>query len=105
MEIAAPSDESQPLATIVDDFTTVYDVPFVTVNRVWDGEYEAEVVFSGNPATDGDRVRTALAVGRDHGVRAYARVFVEDYVIIQFSDHPDKGIIWCPDEMNDAWLR
>lgn len=104
METAAPSDDTQPLATIVDDFKTVYDVPFVTVNRMWDGEFEAEVVFSGNPQVDLDRVQTALAVGREHGVRAYARVFEEDYVIIYFSDHPDKGIIWC-DELDDAWLQ
>lgn len=104
MEIAAPSDETQPLDTIVDDFRTVYDVPFVTVNRVWDGEFEAEVVFSGNAEVDLDRIRTALAVGRDHGVRAYARVFMDDYVIIHYSDHPDKGIIWC-DEVDDAWLQ
>jgi hypothetical protein len=105
---AAPSDDIQPLSTMVEGgFRTVYDVPFVLVNQVENGEYAAEVVFSGDPEVDLDRVRTALAVGRERGVSAYARVFDEDVVWIYFSDDPSKGLIWAlSDELSaSAWLQ
>lgn len=100
--------EGSTLTTLDDvdeDFDCVYDVPFVTVNRVG-GEYLAEVVFSHDPVVDGDRVRTALAVGLDHGVRAFARVFGDDCVTIHFTDEPSKGLIWgLEDEIGNSWLQ
>jgi hypothetical protein len=104
-----PSDDScEEGATLVyvdDDFESVYDVPYVTVNRIG-GEYLAEVVFSGDPVVDKDRVSTALAVGRDHGVCSFARVFGENCVTIHFTDDPSKGLIWgLEDELGNAWLQ
>lgn len=54
------------------DFESVHDVPFITVNRV-DGQYRAEVILSGNPATDTARIQEALDVGYTYGVHAFAR--------------------------------
>ena len=109
METAAPSDDTQPLATLVGDpdFRNIYDVPFVTVNRVG-AEYEAEVVFSGDAQIDMDRLQTAFSVARERGFRPYARVFIDyDAVLIYFTDDPSKGIIWAlADELSaSTWLQ
>jgi hypothetical protein len=103
MEAVSPSDGVKPLGledtlTVEDDddldFESIYDVPFVTVNRIGD-ELQAEVLFSGMPDTDADRIGTALSVAGERGYRAYARVFGEyDNVTIHFSDSPDKGTVW-----------
>ena len=106
---AGPSDDSRDKGTILtyvdEEFEAIYDVPYVTVNRI-DGEFLAEVVFSADPVINADRVRTALAVGRDHGVRAFARVFGENCVTIHFTDEPSKGLIWgLEDEIGNSWLQ
>ena len=89
-----------------DDFEAIYDVPFVTVNRVG-GELQAEVIFSGIRDIDQDRVDTALSVARERGFRAYARVFGDmQNVLIYFTDEPSKGLIWgLEDEIGDGWLQ
>ena len=102
----SPSDgERTGILTAVDEeFVNLYDVPFVTVNKV-DGLVLAEVLLSGSREIDRDRVETALSVGREHGVTAYARVF-GDYgnVLIYFADDPDKGVIWAfMDELGGEW--
>jgi hypothetical protein len=90
--------EDRHILTVADDFESIYDVPFVTVNRV-SGEYQAEVILSGDEETDHDRVLTALAVGTEHGVRAYARVFgTYGNVKILFSHCPSAGTIWAGSE-------
>lgn len=100
-----PRDEGGILTYVDEEFECVYDVPYVTMNRIG-GEYQAEVVFTGNPVVDLDRVRTAHAVGRDHGVRSYARVFGENCVMIYFTDEPSKGLIWgLEDEIGTSWLQ
>lgn len=79
---------------VEDDFEAIYDVPFVTVNRVG-GELQAEVIFSGVKDIDQDRVETALSVASERGYRAYARVFGDmSNVLIYFSSEPSKGIVW-----------
>lgn len=115
MEAVSPSDGIQPLGledtlTVVDDFDfdfeSVYDVPFVTVNRIG-GELQAEVLLSGMKETDSDRIATALSVGAERGYHAYARVFGDfDNVIIYSSKDPDAGIIWAsPAELGTGWLQ
>lgn len=100
-----PCEEGIVLTYVDELFECVYDVPFVTVNRVG-GEFMAEVVFSGDPMIDGDRVRTALQVGVDHGVRAFARVFGDDCVTIHYTDEPSHGLVWgLEDEIGLSWLR
>lgn len=94
--------EDTDILIVVDDFESIYDVPFVTVNRVG-GEYQAEVIFSGNEDTDLDRVRTALAVGTERGVRAYARVFgTYGNVMIYFTADPDGGAVYGP--LDPDWI-
>ena len=105
MEATSPSDglvpftgyaEDTDILTIEDDFESVYDVPFVTVNKI-DGQYEAEVIFSGTEVIDRDRVETALKVGAEHGVRAFARIFgTYGNVRILFSDSPASGAVYGP---------
>ena len=98
--VAVPSGSIQPLSedlilTVVDDFESIYDVPFVTVNRV-DGEIQAEVLLSGNTVIDNDRLSTAMSVAAEHGHQAYARVFGDDdNVLLYFTDDPAKGLIWA----------
>lgn len=114
MDTAGPSDsvvipfanEGSAILTVEEDFESLYDVPFVTVNRI-EGQIEAEVIFSGVHDTDMDRIMTALQVGQEHGQRAYARVFgIYGNVLIHFSDHPDKGKIWgLLDTIGDEWLN
>ena len=104
METAAPSDDTQPLnktVATVAHFEAIYDVPFVTVNRVG-AELEAEVVFSGDAEIDLDRLQTAFSVAGERGYRSYARVFIDyDAVMIFFTDDPAKGIVWAlEDELN-----
>jgi len=118
LEPAVPSGEILPLSedrdilTVVDDevFENLYDVPFVTVNRVGD-EIEAEVVLSGVKEIDQDRLATAQSVAGEKGFRAYARIFGDLYedsnvVTILFTDDPAKGLIWAlAEEMGSAWLQ
>lgn len=106
MDPVVPSGSIAPLSeemvlTVVDDdsdeqlFESIYDVPFVTVNRVA-GELEAEVLLSGFAEIDLDRVSTALSVARDLGFTSYSRVFGDcDNVLIRFTDDPEKGLIWA----------
>lgn len=112
MEPVVPSVPSQPLIedtdilTAVDDFESIYDVPFVTVNRVG-MEVEAEVHLSGVQEIDEDRIATAMSVAGGRGYHAYARVFGDLYgskaVIIYFSSDPSAGVIWALDtEMGDG---
>lgn len=65
-----------------EDFENVYDVPFITVNRI-DGLYEAEVIFSGDEAVDQARLQTALDVGASYGVYVHA---------VRPSDYPDDDV-------------
>lgn len=112
MEPAAPSGEISPLTedadilTVVDDFESIYDVPFVTVNRVGD-QIQAEILLSGIEEVDHDRISTAMSVAGERGFRAYARVFgTYRNVVIYFSDHPAKGTIWgLESELGNAWLQ
>jgi hypothetical protein len=79
---------------VEDDFESVYDVPFITVNKIG-SKYLAEVVLSGDVETDLARVQTALDVGATRGVHAYARVYSDlvyegtaDSILIHFTaDH------------------
>jgi hypothetical protein len=57
---------------VEDDFMSIYDVPFITVNRV-DGKFFAEVVASDNESVTLSRVQEALEVGRRYGQHVYAR--------------------------------
>jgi len=106
MPFTGPEDTGV-LAVVEEDFKSIYDVPFVTVNRI-DGQFVAEVIFSGNPVIDLDRINTALKVGIEHGVRAYARVFgTYGNVLIYFTDDPLGGLIYGPpsDEIGVEWLN
>jgi hypothetical protein len=115
MEPVVPSVPSQPLIedagilAVVDDFESIYDVPFVTVNRVG-SEIQAEVILSGVKEIDEDRLNTAQSVAGELGYRAYARVFGDLYdstvVTIHFSDNPASGLIWALEtEMVDDWSQ
>ena len=111
-----PLSEDRDILTVVDvvddddDFENLYDVPFVTVNRVGN-EIEAEIVLSGVVEIDYDRLDTAQAVAAEKGFRAYARVFGDLYedcnvVTILFTDDPAKGLIWAlENEVGNAWLQ
>lgn len=55
-----------------EDFESVYDVPFMTVNRIGD-EYQGEVVLSGDYTLDLARVQTVLDAGTARGQYCYAR--------------------------------
>lgn len=89
-----------------EDFENIYDVPFVTVNRI-DGRYVAEVILSGNEGVDQVRIQAALDVGFAYGVHAYARIhsditYYEDdtkSILIHFT--PDS----LPDDIEYAWSR
>lgn len=83
--LSAISGDSAVL-TVVDEFENIYDVPFITVNRIGFGCYVAEVVLSGDDETDLDRIQTALDVATVQGVHAYARVHGEfDTTLIYFT--------------------
>jgi hypothetical protein len=104
---AVGEDASILTVDVEEDFRSIYDVPYVTVNKI-DGQFVAEVIFSGNPEVDLDRVSTALRVGLEHGVRAYARVFgTYGNVLIYFTDDPLGGLIYGPsaDEIGGEWLN
>lgn len=90
---------------VEEDFENVYDVPFITVNRI-DGQYVAEVMLSGNERTDEVRIQTALDVGFGLGHHSYARVHsdreyegADDSVLIYFT--PDS----IPDDISGMWPR
>lgn len=107
-EILPLSEDTDILTVIDEDFETLYDVPFVTVNKVG-GEIMAEVLLSGVKEIDSDRIATAQSVAKEHGCRAYARVFGDQYggaaVLIYFTDEPSKGLIWgLENEVGNAWL-
>lgn len=118
MEQAVPGGESRPLTddgalAVVDDydgeFKEIYDVPFVTVNRVED-EIHAEVHLSGYAEVDHDRLMTAHSVARGLGFRSYCRIFADLYeeenvALLRFSDSPTKGTIWAllEEEAGDTW--
>lgn len=65
-----------------EDFENVYDVPWVTVNRI-DGLYEAEVIFSGDEGVDQARLQEALDVGATYGVYPFA---------MKPNDYPDDDV-------------
>lgn len=71
---------------VIEDFESVLDVPFITMNRI-DGSYVAEVVCAAEEAVTQDRIQQALNKGYEHGVHAYARVH-GDYgtILIYFTD-------------------
>lgn len=112
MEPVVPSGEITPLIedtavlTVEDDFESIYDVPFVTVNRVG-GEIEAEVQLCGVRHIDDDRLSTAHSVAGELGYRAYARVFgLSGQVLLYFSSDPSSGTIWAlENELDNAWLQ
>lgn len=112
MEPGVPSGDLHPLTedtdilTVVDDFESIYDVPFVTVNRIGD-EIHAEVLLSGVDEIDHDRISTAMSVAGERGFRAYARVFgTYGNVVLYFTDEPSKGLIWgLEDEIGNSWLQ
>jgi hypothetical protein len=107
---AQPLTEDTDILTVVDDFESIYDVPYVTVNRVGN-ELQAEVMLSGVPEIDEDRLSTAQSVAWERGYRAYARVFGDLYggsaVTLYFADGPTAGVIWAlEDELgNGAWSQ
>lgn len=113
MEPAVPSgvqpltEDTDILTAVDDDFENIYDVPFVTVNRVG-VELEAEVHLSGVKEIDEDRLGTAMAIAVERGFRSYARFFGDLYedsnvVTLLFSDNPSTGQIWCL-EGGITWL-
>jgi len=51
------------------EYETVYDVPFISMNRAG-ARYEGEVILTGVAETDDARFRELLDVGRAHGQRA-----------------------------------
>lgn len=94
---------------VEDDYENIYDVPFIRVDRM-DGEFIAEVVFSGIAEIDLDRLMTAQSVCRERGYRAYARFFSDqgaddgyNTVTLLCSNDPGKGTIWARDD--DLWLN
>lgn len=107
---AQPLTEDTDILTVVDDFESIYDVPFVTVNRIGN-ELLAEVMLSGTPEIDEDRLAAAQSVAWERGYRAYARVFGDLYggsaVTIHFTDAPTAGTIWAlAEELGaDAWSQ
>ena len=113
---SAESSGDNPLAdtiilNVADDevFENLYDVPFVTVNRVGD-EIQAEVHLSGDWQTDHDRLSTAQSVAAELGFRAYARVFGDLYedgnvVSVLFTDDTAKGLIWGLEDEVGVWLQ
>lgn len=115
MESVVPSgagsltEEADTLLTVVDeDFENIYDVPFVTVNRI-DDEIHAEIILSGIDEVDEDRLNTAQSVAREHGFRSYARVFADlyedgDACLMYFTNDPAKGLIWALENEGD-WYQ
>lgn len=74
-----------------EEFESVYDVRFITVNRIGQ-KYEAEVVLSGEPLIDEARIQVALEVGRSRGVHAYARKHgLHGSVLIFFTPDTSAG--------------
>lgn len=85
MSLTANTEDTAVL-TVEDDFESIYDVPFVTVNRV-NGKILAEVILSDDRETDLERIQTALDIGILHRVHAYARVHGEyGNILIHFTD-------------------
>ena len=114
MEPAAPSEDTAILTVVDDDLEveSLYDVPYVLVNRVG-AEIHAEIVLSGVNEIDFDRITTAQSVAWDKGrCKAYARVFGDLYedlnvVTMLFTDDPSKGLIWALEEemLVEDWLN
>ena len=114
MEPVVPSvpqpliEDTDILTAVDDDFENIYDVPFVTVNRVG-VELEAEVHLSGMKEIDEDRLGAAMSIAVERGFRSYARVFGDLYessnvVTLLFSDNPNTGQIWCLED-DITWLQ
>lgn len=89
---AAASEDTGVLTIVEDDFVSVYDVPFITMNKVG-GQYQAEVIMSLDDSTSEARIQEALDVGHVHGVHAYARILGEyNNVLIFFTPDTDGGV-------------
>lgn len=75
-----------------DDFAPIFDAPFVTVAQI-EGQFQAEVILSGDPAVDRERIQTALDVGAKHHVSAFAGTLLSDTrALICFAPvHPPFG--------------
>lgn len=73
---AAATEDTGVLTVVETDFETIYDVPFITVNKVG-GKFLAEVFGSEDERITEARIQEALDVGHMHGVHAYARVWGE----------------------------
>jgi hypothetical protein len=96
MSLTAQTEDSGVLTIVEDEFESILDVPFITVNKV-DGQFQAEVILSGDSETDLERIQTALDVGTMYGVHAFARVHSEfgHGVLICFT--PDvEELSWHP---------
>jgi alkanesulfonate monooxygenase SsuD/methylene tetrahydromethanopterin reductase-like flavin-dependent oxidoreductase (luciferase family) len=89
VSLTAQTEDTAVLTLVEDEFESIFDVPFITVNKV-DGQFQAEVILSGDPETDLERIQEALDVGTVYGVHAYARVHSEfgHGVLIYFT--PDE---------------
>jgi hypothetical protein len=80
-----------------EDFESIYDVPFITVNRI-DGRFRAQVVVSENELVTLDRIQEAIDVGRQHGQHAYARKHGDImYPTLAGLDYGVIDIIFTPD--------
>ena len=77
--------------TVKDDFASILDVPFVTVNRI-NGQMVAEVILSGDEIYDRLRLSRAFQAAAAHNQYAHAQVH-GDYgnVTIYFSEYPNGG--------------
>jgi hypothetical protein len=88
------SDEASGGLAIADDteedFESVHDVRFITVNRIG-AQYEAEVILSGDSVVDEARIQEALDVASSRGVHAYARKHGLDSVLIFFTADTADG--------------
>lgn len=80
---------------IVEDeqFESILDVPFVTVNMI-DGKLVAEIVKSADPALTLERIQAALNVGYARGQHSWARVEgdYEDYDVVTIHFMPDGDL-------------
>jgi hypothetical protein len=73
---AAATEDTGVLTVVETDFEAIYDVPFITVNKVG-GKFLAEVFCSDDERVNEARIQEALDVGHMHGVHAFARVWGE----------------------------
>lgn len=86
----APSEDVAVL-TAEDDFASILDVPFVTVNKI-NGQCIAEIILSGDEIYDRLRLSRAFQAAAAENQKAYAQVHGEyGNLTIYFAEYPNGG--------------